>query len=89
MPKIEETKKSETYKGYSLFTDVQDKQVQIINRGAIMANIVEEHVHNKKVSRQGLALILGYFNALLPIDRKSVKAAFEQHLTERGINYGS
>lgn len=88
MPKIEEAQ-TNSYKGYSLFNDVQDKKLQIINRGAIMANILQEHLQGAKVSRQGLALILGYFHELLPIDRKSVKASFEQHLTERGISYGA
>lgn len=78
-----------TYKGLPLFNDVQDKKLQIINRGAIMANILQEHLQGSNVSRQGLGLILGYFHQLMPIDRKSVKASFEQHLTERGISYGA
>lgn len=78
-----------SYKGYSLYNDVEDHGIKSSNRGAILANILEEHIQNNKVSNRGLALILGYFNSLLPIDRRSVKEAFEGHLIKRGISYGN
>lgn len=56
-----------------------------------MANIFEEHYNTKlgKITALGTALILGYFNALLPFERKAAKDAFNLTLQDRGISCGS
>jgi hypothetical protein len=90
LPSSEETT-IKTYKGYSLFDDVEDFSLKVKNRGVVMANIVDEHCHrsNGRVTPTGLALILGYFREVPVHERKATKIAFEQVLTERGIKYES
>jgi hypothetical protein len=80
---------NDNYKGYSLFSTTEDFQLKSRNRGVVMANIVEEH-YNKaanKVSSLGLSLILGYFQAILPVERRAAKDALELILKARGIKY--
>ncbi len=77
------------YKGLPLFNDVGDYNLRARNRGAIMANTLEEHLQGNKVNNTGLGLILGYFNSLPSFERQSCKTAFEEQLTQRGINFDS
>lgn len=82
---------NDNYKGYPLFITTEDFQLKSRNRGVVMANMVEEH-YNKavnKVSALGLSLVLGYFNNILPVERRAAKEAFSAILQERGIKYAS
>ncbi len=78
---------NEDYKGLNLFNDVEDTELKAHNRGVIMANVFEEHINKqtKKVSPMGLSLILGYFQSIMPFERKEAKLAFERTLIQRGI----
>lgn len=60
------------FKGYSLFNDVEDKEVQTYNRARIMVNIMEDHAVGKNVSGAGLLVSMGYFQSLPPEDREAV-----------------
>ena len=74
-----------SYKGLSLFNDVEDRGIQTNNRAATMANTMEENSHKAKVSPKGLALVLGYFNELPVLDRAAVNEAFKAQLVNRGL----
>lgn len=81
------TSKSSSFKGYSLFTEPLEILVRDSNRGAIMANILEEHSQKGKLNRNGLSLLLGYFVAIPAFEREVAKAAFEKVIQERGYVY--
>lgn len=73
------------YKGYSLFADVEDFELQTRNRGATMANILQENFDADKVSPRGASLLAGYLFAIEPGDRKYVMKQFIIQANERGF----
>ena len=76
---------NDTYKGYSLFTNIEDVTLRTRNRAVVLANIAEANIVNKLISPRGAALILGYFSKLLPEDRKDVQNRFVNVMSERGF----
>lgn len=74
----------EAYKGYSLFKDVEDKELQSRNRAVILCNIIEQNTEKNRISTRGAALALGYFDAIPEAERRSVNTKFEAMLVERG-----
>jgi hypothetical protein len=81
----------QTYKGLSLFNEVEPMELKSHNRGVTMANVFEAYVdkRTKKVSPGGLALILGYFQQIIPFERREAKLAFDKILIQRGIKNAS
>ena len=74
-----------SYRGYSLFNDIEDFTLRIRNRAVVLANIAEAHVKDRLISPKGAALILGYYNQV-PIDeRTSVMQRFKISMEERGF----
>lgn len=73
-----------TYKGFTLFNDVDDVALRNRNRAVIMANIVEQHTKKNKITPQGAALALGYFSVIPKEDKKDVQARFDNRITEMG-----
>ena len=86
MSKIQVNKEeTNTYRGYDLFLDIEDKDLQAHNRAAIMANICESHVKNDKITPGGAGLVIGYFDKVPPEERKP---AFDKFLnTMQGRNF--
>ena len=72
------------YKGFDLFDDIEDEALRTRNRAVVLANMVEDNTKNRLVTPKGAALILGYFNALLPADREVVRVKFMEFVTQRG-----
>ncbi len=72
------------YKGYSLFNDIEDKELQTRNRAVIMCNIIEHNTQKMKITPRGAGLALGYFNSIIPEERKAVEQKFEEMIKERG-----
>ncbi len=72
------------YKGYSLFNDIEDKELQTRNRAVVMSNIIEHNTHKMKITPRGAGLALGYFSCIPKEDRKGVEEAFEQRIKEMG-----
>lgn len=77
--------KEGTYRGFDLFNDIEDKNLQAHNRAAIMSNICEAHTKRGKISPGGAGLALGYFNNIPPDERKPTFDKFM--LTMSGRNY--
>ena len=68
---------------YSLFTDVEDKELQARNRAVTMYNIFEDNSMGKnKVSIHGTQLLLGYLNAVPEAERAPIIEKF--HLMAEG-----
>lgn len=74
------------YKGFDLFLDVEDKQLQARNRAVVLANIAESNVKDQRINAKGASLILGYFNKIPMEDRNTVKDAFKINMISRGFN---
>lgn len=76
---------NDDYAGYSLFTDVEDKELQVYNRARTMVNIMEDHSVGKNVSGRGAMICAGYFNKLPAEDREAVHSKTAAILLEKGL----
>ena len=74
------------FKGYGLFNDVEDKEVQVYNRARTLVNIMEDHAVGKSVSGTGAMICAGYFNSLPPEDRAEVHSKTAALLFEKGLS---
>lgn len=74
-----------SYRGYSLFKDIEDFTLRTRNRAVVLANIAEAHVKNKLISPKGAALILGYYNQVEMDEREAVMNRFKISMEERGF----
>ena len=72
------------YKGFELFNDVEDKELQSRNRGVVMSNIAEDFSKNQRISPNGAGLILGYFMAIPPEERDIAQQEFSKALVAKG-----
>lgn len=72
------------YKGFSLFNDIEDAELQLRNRAVVMCNIVDMNTRGNKITPKGAGLVLGYFNSLPDSDKKKTEQRFEQMIKERG-----
>ena len=73
------------FKGYGLFNDVEDKELQTYNRARILANIMEDHAVGTNVSGTGALICAGYFNSIPPEDRGAVHSRTAAILFEKGL----
>lgn len=76
------------YKGFDLFDSINDVALRTRNQAVVLANIAADHSKNKKITPAASGIILGYFNQIVPEDRKSVEVQFTQAMKERGYLAG-
>ena len=74
------------FKGYGLFNDVEDKEVQIHNRARTLVNIMEDHAQGRNVTGVGALICAGYFKSLPEEDRADVHSRTAAMLLEKGFN---
>lgn len=81
------TQKNNEYKGYSLFSDIEDADLRNRNRAVILANIAEDNTDHKtkNINVKGASLILGYFLKVPEAERDNVKSRWVQNMTQRGF----
>lgn len=72
------------FKGFSLFNDVEDKELRQRNRAVVLANIAADNTKNKLISPKGASLVLGYFGLIPEEDRLDVKVRFAEEMKHRG-----
>jgi hypothetical protein len=75
------------YKGYALFSDVEDRDLRIRNQATVLANIYEDNPElsdKSSVSKRGALLIFGYMENVFPEDRKDVTIQFHETMKTRG-----
>lgn len=86
LQKIDE-KMKETVANYPLFEDIDDKEIQANNRGAIVANIFQDFSGGKGVtSRRGLTTALNYLSSVSEIEERKLAVEFvDAHLVARGM----
>jgi hypothetical protein len=73
------------YRGSSLFNDIEDATLRNHNRGAILANMVEDGMNGSKIKHSATADVIGYFANIPEEDRKDSLDAMEAQLKERNI----
>lgn len=73
------------YKGFSLFSDVEDYELRSRNRAVVMANIAENNSRNQRINANGMGLVLGYFNSIPSNERKDAIVKFVTSMKERGF----
>lgn len=74
----------EFYGEYSLFKEVESIYLKHRNRGAVLANIVEDNSWNFKVSQIGLEMAKEYMELLEEDERMQAYNAMREVLLERG-----
>ena len=77
--------KAGTYRGFDLFEDIEDAELQAHNRAAIMANICESHTKKGKITPGGAGLVIGYMNSIPSEERKAVFDKFIVTMTGRNF----
>ena len=73
------------YKGFSLFTDIEDSVLRIRNRAVVLANIAESNTKNRLISPKGAALVLGYTSKIPKEEIGDVTEAFKTEMNNRGF----
>ena len=74
-----------TYKGFSLFADIDDVVLRTRNRAVVLANMFSDNSEGSKTTPKGAALILGYFNLIPREERAPVQERFKECMYERGF----
>lgn len=74
------------FKGYGLFNDVEDKDVQLYNRARTLINIMEDHAVGKNVSGTGALICAGYFQSIPSEERQAVHSKTAALLLEKGLS---
>lgn len=68
------------YKGYELFTDVEDADLQARNRAVVLWNIFETNAKNGKASPKGVVDMIGYTKNVPGDQRKAMLHKFSEIL---------
>jgi len=74
-----------TYKGFSLFNDIEDYILRTRNRAVVLANMAEDNSKSRLINAKGASLILGYFQQVPADERADVKSKFANVMAERGF----
>lgn len=74
-----------TYKGFSLFNDIEDKALRIRNRAVVLANIAEANVKDRLINAKGAGLVLGYTSRIPKEEVGDVTERFKQEMIQRGF----
>ena len=74
------------FRGFSLFSDIEDAELRARNRAVVLTNIAEDNkTKDKKISSKGAMLILGYFSNIPQEERKEVSSRFATEMNARGF----
>lgn len=73
------------YKGFELFSDIEDEALRTRNRAVVLANIAESNIKDRRINAKGAGLILGYFNQIPLAERNGVKDKFKADMISRGF----
>lgn len=84
---LQENNVNNTYRGYSLFNDIEDASLRSRNRAVTLCNIAEAHTNKeKRISPGGAALMIRYTEQIPEDDRKSVLKKMVVFMKERGYD---
>ena len=74
-----------SYKGFSTFADVEDKELQRFNRARVMVNMAQDHSKKGRINAVGSSLILGYFAQMPFEEREPLKSEFAKQMNNNGF----
>lgn len=79
--------KTNEFKSYSLFNDIEDPAIRNRNRAVVLANIAEDNTDRKtkRINVKGSTLILGYFQHVSDDDKQDVMKRFAEDMKSRGF----
>ena len=82
--KSEETR---SVQGYSMFDDIEDRNLRMRNQGAILRNIAVSSRSRcgKKLKPAGMAMLMSYFSNIKEADKGTVMTQFEKHCRADGF----
>lgn len=72
------------FKGFGLFSDVDDKKAQTSNRARMLLNIVEDNQSKGKFNMKAVALSTGYIRSIPPEDQRAVLNEFVEQMKKKG-----
>lgn len=75
----------DNYKGFALFSDIEDKELRNMNRAKVMGNIAEDNIKEKRINQKGASLVLGYWSKLPKEDSEDVLEKFKTNMNQRGF----
>jgi hypothetical protein len=70
--------------GYSLFNDIEDKELRTRNRAVVLANMAEANTKGNKISNKGAFLVLSYFDKVPKEEQQICLEVFEKTMKDRG-----
>ena len=84
---LQENNVNNTYRGYSLFNDIDDASLRSRNRAVTLCNIAEAHTNKeKRISPGGAALMIRYTEQIPEDERKTVLEQMVVFMKERGYD---
>lgn len=79
------TNKRDDFRGFSLFSDIEDYVLRVRNRACVLANMAEDNSQSSLINAKGVSLILGYFQQVPEDEREDLTAKFKTTMAERGF----
>lgn len=76
---------NDTFKGFALFTDIEDEQLRARNRAVVLTNMAVDHTKNRLISAGGAGLMLGYFRAIPEAERAITQQLFIERMKQEGF----
>lgn len=76
---------SNEYQGYPLFNNVVEAELRAYNRGVILANIAEDSFIAGRISKNGCAIMFGYFLSIPKDQRAKALEFYEIETTNRKV----
>lgn len=81
---------SNSVRGYSLFNEIEDKDLQSRNRAVVLANIIEDNMHEKSGAVTPACMVITgeYFKAIDTKDAAAVYTFLQGEIMERKLIQG-
>lgn len=79
------TNKRDDFRGFSLFSDIEDYVLRVRNRACVLANMAQDNSQSSLINAKGVSLILGYFQQVPEDEREDLTAKFKTTMAERGF----
>ena len=84
---LQENNVNNTYRGYSLFNDIEDASLRSRNRAVTLCNIAEAHTNKeKRITPGDAALMIRYTENIPEDERKTVLEQMVVFMKERGYD---
>lgn len=82
-----QNQKTNEFKTFSLFNDIEDPVLRNRNRAVVLTNIAEDNTDrkSKRINVKGSTLILGYFANVADEDKQDVMKQFADNMKSRGF----